>query len=456
MKKNDVYRVKIDGLTNLGFGTARVDGMVVFVPDTVTGDEADIKIIKIFSSYAVGKTEKLIHASPDRCNGRCGSDTCRSCAYKNISYEKELELKANDCISSFRKEGLSHILLKEVVPSPKLTEYRNKAQYPISKGKNGEYLIGFYAPKSHRVCEARYCPLTPKIFGDICSTLEEFFKKYALSVYDENTGEGLLRHIYLRQGEVSGEILLTLVINGDKIPHGDILCDTLSARYPDIKGVLLNKNTKNTNVILSSDFTLLCGRDYIYDTLCGVKLKISAPSFYQVNHSACEILYKKARELAALKKSDTLLDLYCGIGSIGLSMAEDCKQLIGIEIVPSAVICARENAKEAQIPNAKFYTGDAKNTSMLLKNAEDELGRKIEPDVVILDPPRGGCDRELIEFVSKLAPARIVYISCNHSTLARDIKIFNSFGYGNDSAIGVDLFPMTGHVETLTCLVKNG
>ena len=253
---------------------------------------------------------------------------------------------------------------------------------------------------------------------------------------------------------MSAEVLLTIIINGSSLPHEDELVSVMTGLFPDIVGILVNENTADTNVILGEKFRTVFGRDYIYDTLAGVKLKITAPSFYQVNHGAAELLYKKAAELALPTKDDVLLDLYCGAGSIGLSMADSVGELVGIEIIESAVLCARENAKDNGIKNAKFYTGDAKNTERLLDNAERELGRKISPTIVVLDPPRAGCDEGLIRYVASLSPKRVVYISCNPTTLARDCAVFQNLGYTCDKVTAVDLFPMTGHVESVVCLTR--
>ena len=452
MKKNDVIELKINSITNLGFGVARHEGLVVFVSGTVTGDVILAKIIKLTPSYAVGRVEKFIENSGIRAEGRCNVAACSSCAYKCISYGYEKELKLLEVKNAFVKAGLPDVKITELIPSPKTASYRNKAQYPIGRDKNGNCVIGFFAPKSHRVTEARACPLAPRLFSEILDTLAQFFDRHSISVYDEVSGKGLLRHIYLRRGEVSGEILLTIVINGTFLPHEEELTDIITAAFPDVVGILTNENKKETNVILGESFRTLYGRDYIYDTLAGVRLKITAPSFYQVNHSAAELLYKKARELAAPKKNDVLLDLYCGAGSIGLSMADSVRELVGIEIIESAVLCARENAKDNGISNASFYTGDAKNTEKLLDNAERELGRKFEPTIVVLDPPRAGCDAALIKYVAALTPNRIVYISCNPTTLARDCAIFSRLGYSCGEVTAVDLFPQTGHVESVVCL----
>lgn len=454
LKKNDTIRLEIYDLTNLGFGVGRHAGQVVFVADTVPGDVIDAKIIKVNKSYAVGRMENIVTPSEKRCDTRCPISACKSCAYRHISYADELKLKRQTVVGAFMHEGLSDAEITDVIPSPALIEYRNKAQYPISIRSDGEYVIGFYAPKSHRVTEARNCPLAPHIFGEIIDTLALYFKKHSLPVYDEETGRGLLRHIYLRRGEISGEILLTLVINGRSLPDEAELVATVTRLYPDVTGILININEKNTNIILGDEYRTLFGRDYIYDTLGGVCLKITAPSFYQVNRAAAEILYAKAKELAEPQKSDTLLDLFCGAGSIGLSMADSVSELIGIEIVESAVECATENARTNGVPHAKFYTGDASDAEKLLSNAEAQLGKKIKPDMIILDPPRAGCDERLISFAAGLNPKRIVYISCNPTTLARDCKSFIDKGYSMSAVTPVDLFAMTGHVESVVCLTR--
>ena len=454
MKKNDIVTLTIEDITNLGFGVGKVGGAVVFVSSLVPGDVAEVKIIKATSSYFVGKCERLISASDKRVNDRCDNQKCHSCAYSSLSYEEELKLKTESIKSVFAKAGLSDIEVLPTVPSPRLSEYRNKAQYPIKRMKDGSISIGFYAPKSHNVCEAASCAMSPKVFSEILETLRAFFNKFDISTYDEESGKGLLRHIYLRRSEESGEVLLTLVINGNSIPKSAELVSEVRAKHPSVCGILLNENKKNTNVILGEKYITLFGKDYITDTLAGVKLKITAQSFYQVNHGTATLIYEEARRFASLEKSDTLLDLFCGAGSIGLSMAKDCRELIGIEIVDSAVECARFNATENGITNASFYTGDAANAEDFLKNAERERGEKIRPDVVILDPPRAGSDERLLKFIASLSPRRIVYISCNPATLARDIAIMRTHGYTTNQVKGYDMFPMTGHVESVVCLTR--
>ncbi len=454
LKKNEVFTAEITDITNLGFGVAKHCGEVVFVSGAVPGDVVKIKVIKASTSFCVGKAEEFITYSERRVDGRCENAVCKSCAYKCLDYGYEKALKEESVRQIFKKSGLSEVEILPLVGSPKEHGYRNKAQYPVALDKNGEYLIGFYAPKSHRVTEAADCPLAPSIFGKILEELRAFFKKNGISVYDETTCEGLLRHIYLRGGEVSGEVLLTLVINGTTLPCSDELIKIITEKFPEVVGILLNVNEESTNVILGEKFITLYGRDYIFDTLAGVTLKITAPSFYQVNHDAAELLYAKAKELAAPTKQDLILDLYCGAGSIGLSMADAAGEVIGIEIVESAVECAKFNSENNGIGNASFYAGDASNTAALLAPAEKARGEALLPDIVILDPPRGGTTEELITHIASLEPKKVVYISCNPQTLARDMVIFKKFGYLGDSVTPFDLFPLTGHVESVVCLSR--
>ncbi len=454
LKKNDIVELEIYDITNLGFGVGKYDGQVVFVNDAVPGDVVSAKIIKITKSFAVGKLEKLISSSEKRCEGRCESKLCHACPYKNLSYEYELSLKTASVEAAFAKAGLPEIKVLPTKASPVPTHYRNKAQYPVAKNKNGEYVIGFYAPKTHRVTPAIDCPLAKRGFSEILYTLKSLFEKTKISVYDEETGKGLLRHIYLRANDDFSEVLLTLVLNGNTLTGEEFFKSELQKKHPEIKGFLINTNTENTNVILGDKYRLVYGESYITDTLLGIKLEISAPSFYQVNHASCEVIYSMARELAELQKSDTLLDLYCGLGSIGLTMASDCRELIGIEIVPDAVMRAERNARLNGIENASFYASDAKDAKKILEAAEAERGSKISPDVVILDPPRAGSDKMLNEFIASLNPRKIVYISCNPTTLARDLVQFKKLGYITDKVQPVDMFPLTGHVESVVCLSR--
>lgn len=454
MNKNDSLILDIHDLTDLGFGVAHHDGFTVFVADGVPQDRVQVKIIKRAATYAVGRVEQYLARSPVRVCGRCTQPTCRACAFRAIGYEEECRLKAEHLLTSFRKAGLTDMRLASFSPSPATLAYRNKAQYPVTRMPDGTYRIGFFAPKSHRVTEAAHCPLTPAVFGEILEEIRAYLSEYQVSTYDERQGVGLLRHIYLRRGQISGQILLTFVINGTSLPAQDVLTQRLRRHFPQLTGILLNENTEKTNVILGTRYHTLWGRDFIEDTLCDVALKLSAPAFYQVNHDAAELLYRRIADLAELSAEQTLLDLYCGVGSIGLSVAHRVKEVIGVEIVPDAVECARENARRAGISNACFYHADAVHTESLLARAQRERGQKIRPDVIVLDPPRAGCDESLIAFTAGLSPSRIVYVSCNPDTLARDLVRYRCYGYTAQQVYAFDLFPGTGHVEALVLLQR--
>ena len=455
LAKNQKHTVKITDLNNLGFGVGRIDGRVVFVSGAVDGDTAEVQIIHVAKSYAVARILSFVERSPHRESASpCPAPACGGCAYRYVSEAHERALKENYIRSVFAKHGIKDVALAPMLTAGARYGYRNKAQYPVSQDKSGALHIGFYAPKSHRVVEAIDCPLQDARFAPLLRTLKALLEEYKISAYDEKTGEGLLRHIYLRAGNESGELLVTLVVNGRSLPQENLLAARLRDRHPDVVGVLINVNEKDTNVICGEEYRTLSGKDYLTDTLCGVTLKITPASFYQVNHAAAELLYRRARELASLTGDELLLDLYCGAGSIGLSMADAVREVIGIEIVESAVACAKENAKQNGIENASFYTGDATDTRRLLARAEEKRGEPIYPDVVILDPPRKGCTEELLDYIAELAPARIVYISCNPDTLARDAAILIQNGYEMGEVTPADLFPCTGHVESVVCLKR--
>lgn len=454
LTKNQKLTLSVIDLNHLGYGVAKPDGFTVFVSGAVTGEEVEAVVLKVNRTYAVAKAVKILSPSPYRTDTRCHNTACHACAYRDIFYTEECKKKETSVRMAFRKAGLPEVEIAPLVPSPVTVGYRNKAQYPIAADGRGGYLIGFYAPKSHRVTEAADCPLAAPGFSGILETLRAFFVAHRLTVFDAASGRGLLRHIYLRRGEISGEVLLTLVVGETMFPHEEELVRLLRERHGEIVGILLNFNGEDTNVILGNTYRLLWGRDRIYDTLAGVRLGITVPSFYQVNHAAAELLYAKAKELAALTGRETLLDLYCGVGSIGLSMARDAAEVIGVEIVESATRCAEENAVANGIGNAHFYAGDAADTEGLLRAAEAARGTPIRPDVVLLDPPRGGCDIRTLDFVCSLNPSRIVYISCNPETLARDVAHLVSLGYEPGVVTPVDLFPGTGHTESVVRLLR--
>ena len=444
----------VTDLNNLGCGVAHApDGRAVFLAGAVAGDTVKALIIKVNKTFAVGKVLQVLTPSPDREEGYCDAPaSCGGCVYRYLTYEKEKELKHAYVSHVFRKAGLPDVAVEPVRTTGQTRGYRNKAEYPITGSKNGLF-GGFYAQKTHRVVPCDDCALQPVVFGEILRFFCEFYTQKGVAAYDEETGKGLIRHLYLRQGVGTGEIMVCPVLNGGELPHALEFVGKLIARFPQVSSVVINENVKQTNVVLGKKFRTLYGNGYIEDVLCGKRFRIAPASFYQVNHDAAELLYGLAAERTGLDGNGLLLDLYCGAGTIGLSMAERVGEVIGIEIVPDAVACANVNKSLNGMKNAHFYCGDAANAEGLLAGVEAERGT-LHPDVVILDPPRKGCDRRLLEFRADRGVPRIVYVSCGPDTLARDCAILRELGYGIGTVTPVDLFPRTGHVESVVCLTR--
>ena len=457
LKKNEIVELNIEDINNLGAGVSHLeDGRVVFVRGAVTGDKVKAKIIKVNTNFVVARLEEIIEPSVYR-DIECfctASESCGGCVYRHITYEHEKEIKKSYVKHAFIKVGLPDVVINDVHSTERIKSYRNKAQYPFTMTKNG-IVGGFYASKTHNVVPAFDCSLQPQIFGEILRVVCDFANQKKLTVYDEETGKGLLRHLYLRHGEGTGEIMLCLVINGDKIPDAREFVDLINNKFPNVTSIQLNFNKKNTNVVLGNEYKVLFGERYIEDLLCGVRFRITPESFYQVNHDGAEMLYGLAKEKAICDFDDkiSLVDMYCGTGTIGLSMADIAKEIVGVEIVEGAVECAKINAKLNNFENAKFYAGDAKDIESLFASVEAQHGA-LNPDVVMLDPPRKGCTPEVIEFLAKREIKHIVYVSCDPDTLARDCKMFASLGYIIGEVDPVDMFPRTGHVESVVCLTR--
>ena len=447
LKKNDEIYLTVKSCTVQGSGVCDHDGMTVFVRGAVTGDRVLAHIIKVKKTYAVGIIKKLVQRSPMRAKNFCPiAEKCGGCCFAHIKYESELEIKAQQVADNFKRLGKLNITPAPIIPSPSAERYRNKAQYPV--GSDGRFAtIGFYAPMTHRIIDCADCLLQPKEFSEITDIFRNWIREKKISVYNEADGSGIIRHIYIRKAVVTGQIMVCIVANSDSIPHAEALIEQLK----DIDGlasVILNINRDKTNVVLGKECKTLFGSDYITDELCGLKFNLSPLSFYQVNHDGAEILYNKAKEYAALTGSETLVDLYCGTGTIGLTMAKDVKSLIGVEIIPQAIENAKENARLNGIDNAEFICADAAQAASTL------LERGVKPDIVILDPPRKGCDEALIKTVAEMSPERVVYVSCDSATLARDCQRFAALGYRTLTATPVDMFPHTAHVETVVLLSK--
>lgn len=449
IKKNDEIRLKITTLTNQGSGLGRFEEMAVFVDGTAVGDDILAHIIKVKKNYAVGIVKKIYKPSKDRVILDCEVfEKCGGCAYRHISYEAECREKKQYVTDTMQRIGGINLQAEAICTIESPERYRNKAQIPVSLDKDGNVITGFYSKRSHRVVGCEDCLLQMPDFKDIVSAARRYILENPVTVYDEETGRGLIRHIYLRQGRKTGEIMVCLVINADSIPKKDRFIDLVLGTGKNIKSVVLNINKEKTNVILGEKCITIWGRDYIEDELSGLKFRISPLSFYQVNPEGTEILYAKAREYAGITGEETLLDLYCGAGTIGLTMAHKVKNLIGVEIIPQAIENARENAANNNITNARFICDDAKGAAKTLFN------EGIRPQVVVLDPPRKGCSTEVIETVAKMNPDRIVYVSCDVATLARDCKLFGELGYKTEKFCAVDMFPRTVHVETVCLLSK--
>lgn len=450
LKKNDIVRLAVSGTTAEGQGVGRTEeGYVVFIPGAAEGDLLDVRILKVTKTVAYGKIEAIITPSPERVEPDCPAfPRCGGCVFRHIRYEEELRIKHRRVVDAFRKIGGIEASLRPIVGAEAPCGYRNKAQFPV--GQSGEdLLIGFFAPHSHRIVPCKSCALQPPIFEQVLKLTEEHIRTYHISVYDEARHEGLLRHIYLRYAAGTKQLMVCLVLNGDFFPHADKLISRLRGEIPQLKSFLINRNTEKTNVVLGKTCLTLYGSDTITDTLCGLSVEISPLSFYQVNRAQTERLYRLAGDCASLTGRETVLDLYCGAGIIGLSMAGRAKQVIGVEIVPEAVENAKRNAVRNGIHNARFLCSDVSGAASLL------AGENISPDVVILDPPRKGCAPGLLETVaSRMDPKRIVYVSCDPATLARDCARLSSLGYSVEHAIPVDMFPRTSHVECVVLMSK--
>ena len=450
MKKNDLFEAEITAMTAEGSGICRNDGVAVFVPRTAVGDKCVVRVVKVLKNYAFGRLEQLLVPSADRCEPDCPvSAQCGGCVYRHISYEAELKIKTQRVRDALERiGGFRGIAMEPILAAPHRNFYRNKCQLPIGLSKNGELQLGFYAVNSHRIVDTHTCLLQPDEFD---KAAEAFRKWYALSgesVYDEATHTGVLRHLYMRRGEKSGEMMVCIVANGGALHEEDLLVSMLREAVPAITGIILNINRDKTNVVLGKNCRTIWGRDTISDTLCGLEFEIAPHAFYQVNRTQAEALYGKAAEYAALTGNENLLDLYCGTGTIGLSMAHKAKKLIGAEIVAAAIENAKRNAARNHIENAEFICGDAAQAAKVLH----ERGGK--PDVIIIDPPRKGCDAALITTIAAMRPDRVVYVSCDPATLARDLKLFDENGYKIRAVTPVDMFPCTAHVETVVLLSR--
>ena len=453
LQKNQILTLRIERLSSDGSGVAHSpDGETVFVPGAAPGDEADVRIVKDCKRYAFGILDHLRTPSPDRIPVDCAvAGPCGGCSLRHLDYTAELRAKQENVTDAFRRIGGLDVPVLDICPSPEVDRYRNKVQFPVGLDKNGNPCIGFYAGRTHRIVPCPDCKLQPGVLNDIGNALCRFFAENGIQPYNEETGRGLVRHIFLRRGAHSGQIMVCLVCTRSNLPHADALCTRLREQFADIATILLNVNSKNTNVILGTETHTLYGPGYIEDTLCGVPVQLGPLSFYQVNTLAAERLYGIAAQYAQLTPDDLLLDLYCGMGTIGLSMVDHCRELVGVEIVPEAIESAKANAArmgDAVAAKSRFFCADAGQAATRL------AAEGLHPDVVMLDPPRKGCDEATLSAVVRMAPRRVVYVSCNPATAARDAAWLEQNGYHAEKVQPVDLFPRTKHCECVIALSK--
>ena len=448
IRKNEIYEAVICDYTAEGQGVARIEGCAVFVPNAIVGERCRIRIEKVGKTWASGKIVELLEKSPHRVNRECPvAKLCGGCDFWHMDYEEECRLKSERVRQALNRLGGEHLEEVPILSAPTCYGYRNKAQYPVSSQKNRVY-AGFFRSGTHNVVENDRCLILPDETDKIKKIVIDYVNHYRITAYDEQSGKGLLRHIYVRRGAVSGQILVCLVVNGRKLPHWDDLVERLSA-VPGFYTLVLSVNTKAGNTILGEEMITLYGPGYIEDTLCGLTFRLSARSFYQVNHHQAQRLYEAAIAQAQITKNDLVLDLYCGVGTITLCMAKAAGKVIGVEVVEQAVEDARENARRNGIENAEFFCGDAGKAALSL----EEKG--IRPDVVVVDPPRKGLNADTIEALHRMSPRRIVYVSCDPATLSRDVALLKEKGYTLQSAQAADLFPRCAHVESIVCLTND-
>ena len=446
LKKNDVMEFGIEGMTAEGSGVARADGCVVFVPHAAPGDRLRVRLIKITKHYAVGRIEEILEPGSGRIETDCPSfPQCGGCAFRHLSYGEECRIKRQRVNDAMQRIGGIALEAEAYIPAAQPDRCRNKAQIPFA-AEQGHTVYGFYAGRSHRVIPFSDCRLQPEIFNAIARETARFLDETPNDLYDETTGKGRFRHLYLRRGSATGEIMVCAVVNANGLAEEAEFVRRMTALSPDIRSIVINSNRDRTNVILGKKCRTAWGRDTILDSLCGVKFEISPLSFYQVNHDQTEKLYRRAAEYAGLDGTQVVFDIYCGIGTIGLSVAGQASRVYGIEIVPEAVENARRNAALNGFTNAEYLCADAAEGARALR------ARGIRPDVVLIDPPRKGCSEEMIALLDEMSPGRMVYISCDPATLARDTARLAALGWYPEKMTAVDMFPRTANVETVCCL----
>ena len=444
LEKNRIYRAHIDGYSSEGLGIARIDGQVVFVHGAIRGETCDVLVMKVLKNAAFGKIAALVEPSPARRTPDCPYyGRCGGCNFRHMSYDEELWAKRARVQDALTRIGGAEVTVEEILGAEQPLHYRNKSIYPISPA--GE--VGFYRARSHQVVDVEHCLIQKPEADALAQAVRDYIARFRVEPYNEATDRGLLRHLYVRTS-CRGESLACLLVNGSRLPHEQELVDMLRAAAPGVCGVVLGENTRRGNAILGDRYRTLWGRDYLTDTLCGLELRLSVPSFYQVNHDQAQRLYEKALEYAGLTGRELAVDLYCGAGTITQVLARRARHVIGGEIVPEAIRDAEDSARRNGVENVEFLCGDASRLAAELRQ------RGLRPDVICVDPPRKGLAPDVVEAAASMEPERIVYVSCDPATLARDAARFAPLGYRPVRACAVDLFPGTAHIETVCLLSK--
>ena len=447
-RKNDLVTLEIEDCGIDGEGIGKADGFTVFVKDAVIGDTVTAKIIKAKKNYGYGRLMEVLKPSPYRVEPKCEfARQCGGCQLQALSYEQQLVFKTNKVKGHLERiGGFTDIPMEPIIGMDELFHYRNKAQFPVGRNKEGKIVTGFYAGRTHNIIENRDCALGVAENKEVLDRVIAHMEKYGIEPYNEATGKGLVRHVLIRYGYFTKEVMVCLILNGNKIPKEELLVKSL-CEIPGMTSITINVNKKHSNVILGEEIRLLWGQEYITDRIGDISYQISPLSFYQVNPMQTQKLYAKALEYADLHGEETVWDLYCGIGTISLFLAQKAKFVRGVEIVPAAIENAKENAKLNGLENTEFFVGKAEE---VLPREYKKNG--VYADVIVVDPPRKGCDETLLETMVEMNPDRIVYVSCDSATLARDLKYLCERGYELRKVCPVDQFGMTVHVETVVLL----
>ncbi len=445
IKKNETYEMLIEDLGSNGEGIGRIEGFTVFVEGALIGEEVSVLIMKLKKQFAFGKLVEILKPSEERVEAVCPvAKWCGGCQLQHLSYASQLAYKTKKTQDALERIGkLEGVTVLDTIGMQDFWHYRNKAQFPVGVGKNNEIEIGFYAKHSHRIINTKNCYLQQEKNTEVLAIVREFLEEFQIKPYDEETGKGTIRHILTRTSRTKNEMMICFVVNGNDFPKRKILVERLKA-VDGVVSIVLNENRKRNNVIMGEKIKTLYGKDTISDSMDGLYFDISALSFYQVNPVQTEVLYGKALEFADLKGEEIVLDLYCGIGTISLFLARKAKKVYGVEIIPQAIEDAKKNALNNQIDNVEFLVGDASDVVVQLQQE-----RKIEFDVIVVDPPRKGCDKMVLDTIVALKPKTLIYVSCNPSTLARDVAQLKEAGYEVEQVQAVDQFPMTTHVEAV-------